>query len=287
MAAGLAAAGLAAAAGTAPGELVAIAMAPGPDGRLLMRTPLGPMALETSVPVARGARLTFQVLDSRPPAPAPGSGAGATTQGPLPALAREWPALKEALEVLGAADPAAARRLAGNLIPAPTARFPATVLFFLAAVRLGDVSGWLGREASQILERSGRTRLLRQLIDDFARELHQVWLLTRQHRHDEDGEDGEDGEVEGGVRFVVELELSRLGPFQLDGLVRRSRFDLIVRTTAPLAAKVRSDILGIFDDGVAASGLEGAVIFRAEPAFPLSVADEVARRHGGGDGIVV
>ena len=80
-----------------------------------------------------------------------------------------------------------------------------------------------------------------------------MWLLTRQHRRDEDGEEGEEGEVEGATRFVVELELSRLGPLQLDGLVRQSRFDLIVRTTSPLAAEMRRDILGIFDDSIAAS----------------------------------
>jgi hypothetical protein len=266
------------------------------------------MVLQTSEPVAPGTRLTFEVLGSRPPETSPGAGAEATNRGSLPALAGEWPALKEALEAVASVDPALARRLVNNVLPAPTARLPASVLFFLAAVRFGDIGGWLGREASQILERAGRGRLLRQLGDDLARigrfaeepergdwrtfvlpfhdgrELHQIWLLTRQHRHDEDGDEGA---AKGGLRFVVELDLSRLGPLQLDGLVRGSRFDLIVRTKEPLAAEMRRDILGIFDDGVAASGLTGGVIFRTEPAFALSALDVVAGRDARSDGIVV
>lgn len=292
--------------------LVAIAVGPAPEGGLLVRTPLGRMVLQTLELVAPGTRLTFEVLGSRPPEALPGAGAGAVTgatkRGSLAALSGQWPALKEALEAVASVDPALARHLVNNVLPAPTARLPASVLFFLAAVRLGDIGGWLGREASQILERAGRGRLLRQLGDDLARigrfaeerergdwrtfalpfhdggELHQIWLLTRQHRHDEDGEEGA---ADGGLRFLVELDLSRLGPLQLDGLVRGSRFDLIVRTKEPLAAEMRRDILGIFDDGVAASGLTGAIIFHTEPVFALSALDVVAGRDGVSDGIVV
>lgn len=290
--------------------LVAIAVGPAPEGGLLVRTPLGRMVLQTLELVAPGTRLTFEVLGSRPPEALPGAGAvtGATKRGSLAALSGQWPALKEALEAVASVDPALARHLVNNVLPAPTARLPSSVLFFLAAVRLGDIGGWLGREASQILERAGRGRLLRQLGDDLARigrfaeerergdwrtfalpfhdggELHQIWLLTRQHRHDEDGEEGA---ADGGLRFLVELDLSRLGPLQLDGLVRGSRFDLIVRTKEPLAAEMRRDILGIFDDGLAASGLTGAIIFHTEPAFALSALDVVAGRDGQSDGIVV
>lgn len=290
--------------------LVAIAVGPAPEGGLLVRTPLGRMVLQTLELVAPGTRLTFEVLGSRPPEALPGAGAetGAAMRGSLAALSGQWPALKEALEAVASVDPALARHLVNNVLPTPTARLPASVLFFLAAVRLGDVGGWLGREASQILERAGRGRLLRQLGDDLARigrfaeerergdwrtfalpfhdggELHQIWLLTRQHRHDQDGEEGA---ADGGLRFLIELDLSRLGPLQLDGLVRGSRFDLIVRTKEPLAAEMRRDIFGIFDDGVAASGLTGGISFRTEPAFALSALDVVAGRDGGSDGIVV
>jgi len=88
--------------------------------------------------------------------------------------------------------------------------------------------------------------------------LQQIRMHMRRARKDK-------GEGRDGVRFIVEAELSRLGPLQLDGLVRMPAFDLVVRSREPLAPAMRADILQIFGDALAAAGLKGGVTFTATP----------------------
>ena len=70
-------------------------------------------------------------------------------------------------------------------------------------------------------------------------------------------------------RFVVELMLSRLGRFQMDGLVQRTdkRFDLIIRTQQHLPRQMRNDITDLFLTTTEASGSRGSVTFQAGGRF--------------------
>ena len=70
-------------------------------------------------------------------------------------------------------------------------------------------------------------------------------------------------------RFLVELMLSRLGRFQMDGLVQRTdkRFDLIVRTGQPLSRDVRNDITDLFITTTEAAGSRGSVTFQSGGRF--------------------
>ncbi len=43
------------------------------------------------------------------------------------------------------------------------------------------------------------------------------------------------------TRFVIETEMSRLGAFQFDGMVRGKRLDLVLRSHAPLAPELRQE----------------------------------------------
>ena len=76
-------------------------------------------------------------------------------------------------------------------------------------------------------------------------------------------------EREKGTRFLLDLDLSRLGPMQFDGLVKRQykHFDLIIRTRDPLPGEMRRDIDGLFQNGLMNFGLEGSVVFQPEGRF--------------------
>ena len=82
-------------------------------------------------------------------------------------------------------------------------------------------------------------------------------------------DDGEDGKKEDGSRFVIDIVLSNLGRFQLDGFVRtkRKRLDLVVRTEKSLPAQMRSDINKIFTEFSEASGVAGQITFQADQKF--------------------
>jgi hypothetical protein len=76
---------------------------------------------------------------------------------------------------------------------------------------------------------------------------------------------GRDGDP--GTRLLIDVELTRLGRLQLDGLVQRRRFDLIVRARQALAPEMRRDIAAIFHEAREAAGLAGDIAFLATRDF--------------------
>ena len=81
---------------------------------------------------------------------------------------------------------------------------------------------------------------------------------------------GADGEyVEDASRFLVDIELSRLGRIHMDGLVKSQgkKFDLIFRTEMPLPAYMRKDISRIFHDFAELGGITGGLTFQASARF--------------------
>jgi hypothetical protein len=274
------------------------------DGLLLIETPAGMVRLDTTEPLAAGTRLHLEVTGSATSYPGHAIAPQAET-GAVASVLKDWPALREALQALHNASPAAAANFSANVVPAPTPQLSANLLFFLVALRFGDLAGWLGRDTTQTLQRAGRDGLIRRLSDDFVqlgqiserptsadwrtyampfhdgRQLQQIRVLTR--RHSQEGDD----EADTGTRFVVDLALSRFGAFQLDGLMHGKHLQLIVRSHAPLDDAVHRDISAIFYDSVAASGLSGNVTFRAEPTFSVSAAGDAGQAASSEAGLVV
>jgi hypothetical protein len=274
-----------------------------PNGQPILRTAAGVLTLATAAAtLPRGTALTVEIAGAPTLPPAPPLAAPAVAPGiPLPGEDilgfSRWPALAEAVEALRAADPAAARQLAEAVLPRPDARLTTAVLFFLSALRGGDVRGWLGDGLARSLNRT-RPDLSTRLADDFrvlaraadepasndwrvtqvplftGAEIELIRLWTR--RHDDPADDDDDNPQRQDQRFVVDVSLSRLGRLQLDGLVRDAgrRLDLIVRSASPLPPAIRNHIRGLFADAGALTGLNGGVGFQAAPPNFVDVAAE-------------
>jgi hypothetical protein len=101
-------------------------------------------------------------------------------------------------------------------------------------------------------------------------ELRQLRLYSRPHGADDEGEDPS------GTRFVIDVDLSRLGRLQIDGLVRDGgkHMDLIVRTEAPLPGQMPGDIRQIFLNAQDLTGFKGGITFQAAPPVFVEVAPE-------------
>ncbi len=252
-------------------------------GQPILQTPLGTLTLEIRAPLQAGSRITFE-LPSGALAP---SGPGAAGPGPaaLGTLAHSWPALDEALQVLReVAPPGVAAATLRDAIPQPGSRLASGLLFFLSALSGGDVTRWIGHQASQALKSAGRDSLLSRLAQDFGQlgrladnqggdwrlffiplhdgdQLRQLRLFLRHGWQDRDEGDGRNDESQ--TRFVVEVEMSRLGDLQLDGLVREKRLDLILRSRAPLSEVMRRDITQIFHQANEITGNRGNIGFQA------------------------
>jgi hypothetical protein len=271
-------------------------------GRPVVLTPLGTLTLEIRAPLQAGSRLTFELPGGALPSGYP----GAATPGPaaLGTLAHSWPALEEALRALQeVAPPGVAAATLQEVIPQPGSRLASGLLFFLSALGAGDVTRWIGNQASQALRGAGRDSLLSRLGQDFGQlgrladnqggdwrlffmplydgdQLRQLRLFLRHGRHEQDGGGAQDDEDQ--TRFVVEVEMTRLGDLQLDGLVRDRRLDLILRSRAPLPEFMRRDIMQIFHDANQITGYQGSLGFQSSrewKAMPIE-APEAAEAAG-------
>ncbi len=261
------------------------------SGNPVFRTPGGAMVLGVRAEAAEGSSVTLEVI-GRPKIPGrnvPGQGASR----PSPAGGNEiidagrWPALGETLTLLAGANPAAARQMAARVIPRLDSSLSAGMLFFISALRGGDLRSWLGDGVERTLQRL-RPGLLDRLGDDFrtisrttddpkggewrsvlvpllgGESIEHIRLHTRLHGDDDEADDKAE------ARFIVDLSLSRMGRMQLDGLVRggeTKRLDLIVRSPDPLTPAMREDIRQIFRTAGEATGIKGGVTFQAAAKF--------------------
>jgi hypothetical protein len=253
-----------------------------------------------------GTRLTLDITGQHPPLPNTTAPTPTTALPLTGAVNPGWPTLTESLALLQRVDPLAAQQLA-QAIPDGSPRTAAALMSFAHAMRGGDARQWPGDVTLRALERSGPrgAHLASTLSDEVAalssraRETGGEWralpipwnadghieriaLITR--REDEDDHENKKKSVAGGTRFLIELELSKLGSMQLDGMFKKPvrGFDLMIRTKAELPAAMRHDLVGIFAASNAAMGLKGGLTFQVIKKFtsPLGGTNPFAEKPG-------
>ncbi|EPY02659.1 hypothetical protein [Magnetospirillum fulvum] len=256
-----------------------------PGGGVLVQTEAGLLSLPSGLALPVGGTVRLDVVGQPlppPPAPPPtipGLGTGG------------WPALSEAIDQLARSDLQAANVLM-QALPQAGPRLAAALAGFAAAVRNGD-SRLPGGEATQRgLDKIGRHDLADRLLGDMKslaedaakpkgpagewQTLTMPFLNGAQidpiRLHVQTPSDTEERKQSGGggeKRFILDIEMSRLGRIQFDGLVLREtkRFDLIVRTRQPLDPAICRDIAGIFAECAQLTGIKGGVSFQAGRAF--------------------
>ncbi len=272
-------------------------------GSTMVQTPLGVVSLPTAQPLPANTPLTLEILGTFTDRSGREAMPGLVRQQTLHAFSKTWPALREAIETVRRAEAETTVQTFSQAIPRLGPTLANGILFFIAALRTGSVRGWLGDGASGALESAGRGDLLTRLGNDFALlgriagehqesgwqtmlipvydgdKLHQIRMFMRKHgRHNSD-----DGETES--RFVIETELSRLGLIQLDGLINKTQFDLVVSSRKELPGTIQTDIKAIFQDALVTAELGGSIKFKTKPDFEFSHPEDMAEgvtEHGVG-----
>lgn len=231
---------------------------------------------------AAGERIVIDIMgvEARltPPAPPASEGPGRLV------ASGDWPSLRDAADALRNAQPEAAAQLLARL-PSPGPGMTAALVAFIQAIDSGLPRRWLGEEIARDLDRLEFGKLAARLEGDFAGLARAAarfdgdWRSTlipfafgqrieflRLHRRG-GRQKGSREESAGGTRFLLDLELTRLGSMQFDGLVRRRRFDLIVRSRAPMAASMRYDIDRLFYEAAETTGFAGTIGFQGGEHF--------------------
>lgn len=184
----------------------------------------------------------------------------------------QWPALEELYNALLQTNPNSAASMARTLpTPASPAQIGPAAMMFIAAVRSGDLNGWLGDRKMDLVQRAGKTDILSRLTQDSGQtvrttepassgdwravplpmfwegEIQKVTLYTRYEDPQQQQDENEDGQT----RFIFDLTLSRMGDVQIDGLLKDKRLDLVVRTqnafSQPMQQTMRQAYTGALD----------------------------------------
>lgn len=250
----------------------------GPDAHFVLRhntpLPLGTQLIVTMHPATAADMLADAAPITR------------STAALDPFFSRSWPALDEALALLNASTAQIAQAITQS-IPAATARLAPTTLFFLAALRMGNVESWLGEPALTALRGGGRKDLAERLSQDFGKlaslsknviagewraismplmqqdqHIHMIQLFLRHMPPDENNQGEEQGTPQKTTRFILNLHLSRMGDMQLDGFLHKKRFDLILRSEEKLPPAIRQELLQKFAAGLDQTGMQGGMTFQ-------------------------
>ncbi len=271
-------------------------------------TDLGQIQLNVRANLPVGTRVTLEVTAQLPPqpgaAPPPLPLATLPLSGPpligvSAGVTPGWPTLSEAMQQLQRADPAAAADFAAA-IPDGGPRTTVAIVAFVQAMRTGDSRAWPGDTNLRALERIGPrgAHLAAQISDEVSalstrategtgaewRALPVPWAadgridritLVSRREGEADNEGGGKKGRGGGIRFLINLDLSRLGPLQLDGMFRKEPrgLDLMIRTKQPLPDALRLELTGVFGDSTAAMGLKGGLTFQVVKKFADPLGD--------------
>jgi hypothetical protein len=222
-----------------------------------------------------------------------------TAQQALLYLSNRWPALDDLIAVLRgtpSATPNDPETAAPPGIPQTGPKLAAGLAAAISAFRSGEIEHLLmpllaGRKVP--VEKEEMVKRLKDeftQLSDLAKDRPAVdWRalflpvydprigltqINLYYRHNS-GEGSESEKKDQGTRFLVDVNFAALGAFQLDGLIRGKRFDLMIRSRSRLSRNQRQDIIGIFEDALEVGGNTGALEFRTVEIFPVSPLDEL------------
>ena len=265
------------------------------SGHPVIQTEAGVFSLNAQSNAPRGSVITLQVTTAPRPALATSAHPGTDTSRIF--TDRRWPPLEEALQVVREASPASSQHLINSVLPRPDVQLTSGLVFFMSALRGGDMRHWFGESNMRILEKT-RPNLASRLANDFnalgkvadeainsdwrialipintGAGIEQIRMLVRHHDNDDD----ENNSGDQGTRFILDVDLSRLGRIQLDGLVREKgqMLDLIIRSADTLNDENRNEIRRIFSEAAELTGIRGSVGFQASPPDFIEVPNPLA-----------
>ncbi len=274
-AAGAATATATASAAKAASSFVATVVGSDASGQPILSS--GPLliTLATSAPPP-GTKITLAVVPEQ---------VSAASAAAIPASGDVAPAAA----LLTASQGTAAAAAVNALMPQVGPALAAQMAFYAGALQQGDIRVWLGDAARASLDRTQRGRqALSSVGDDMANTqevnasagpgnwqamtipfangavVDPIRLYVMQTDPDEEG-DAKNKQSSDATRFLVDVQLSKLGLFQIDGFARPDRLDLIIRTPQPLNPAVKAGIEQVYVNVSSARGLGGVIAFQVAP----------------------
>ena len=272
-----------------------IAKVTGDGAQLRLASALGTLEFADAAPTSP-ARLILRVALL----PAPGIGPATTPLGghAPPTLAEAWPALASLLADRAASDPGLASLIRKDL-PQPGDGFVGQVIRILLGMAAEEPPETaLARLLPQLAARPEAGHLQESLGEDLQR--HARWAepvnewrtfvlpvadgerLVPFQLHLRDAEGGAQADAgDAGARFMIDVDLSRLGAIQLDGFYRRRQLFLTIRSRRRLPRGFGEKLKEIFDRTLLAADMAGELRIESDvPPIPNPRTAALADRAG-------
>ncbi len=195
--------------------------------------------------------------------------------------------LDKAVKLLGEAKPQVAAELLAK-IPQANDKLARNLFNFVQAAKTGDAAQWLGAATIKALDEVGESgrkasakitkdllgvsRITSEALGEWrainipflsGQAIQPVSLFIK-HLQDEDtAPQTEESKKTSAVRFLFEIELSKIGRTQIDGLTypKEKQLDLIIRTEKKLPEEAAPAIREIYAETLEAVGYKGTVTF--------------------------
>lgn len=200
---------------------------------------------------------------------------------------RDFLPLRGVVETLQSISPQGAAAFLHARAPTPAHHFAATTMFLLSALQSGKIDEWLGPAAKYVLETENKGKAKAQLIDALQESLNATpqdrtvgeWkaypiplhyqgayellqLYVHKDGHNEQGQQqGAKASIK--TRFVITMNMSRLGPIQLDGLSQKRQLDLVIRSENPLPETLTASLRETAVQSLEAVGLIGTLTIQS------------------------
>lgn len=232
-----------------------------------------------------GAQITFvpQMPQTVPPAQIAALPPAWRALLPLMQPSPLWPVMDDLFQTFAGTTPQAAQIL-GRIIPSPAnaANMGPAMMLFAAAMKSGDLQGWIGDRKLGMMQKLGKADLVSRLAGEtsaltqnsdapatewkslpipmlWQNEVSKVMFHVRQEPRDDNDPNGE-----AGTRFVFDLNLTRMGEVQLDGMVRGNRLDLIVRTKENISYPMQEAMKKAYADALVGTEIYGELGFQGD-----------------------
>ncbi|MGM0560782.1 MAG: hypothetical protein ACQETX_06925 [Pseudomonadota bacterium] len=242
-----------------------------PNGQTLVRSEAGLLRLDDLPRLPAGTQLLLALTGQGNPAVA--SGLPSITFGNWPGLAQLLPGLGSHPRndvALPTPGPSLAGGLAGFLAalsnPQRTSAWLSTLLRQLpdAQQATPDQRERLGQDLEWLRHLSGRTDSEGWRFYMIPLQHEQRLDFLRLHLRQDQGRQADDEAEDAPTRFVVDVDFTKLGPLQLDGLLAHGNFELVLRSRQPLPQSLQDSLAEVLWAAGASSGLESRLSFQSD-----------------------
>lgn len=260
----------------AANQVIATVVGNGPSGQLILKTNGATVFVKQSVDAPVGSTVLVTVEADQSDTPMP------LTNLKQP----NFSLLQQVFSVMEQISPQLAQQTLANRIPQPAAQnMSGALLFFLSAIKQGNLRSWLGDDAVDTMTRAGKAELLTKLTNELknlaqpARDqivgewrsypipLHnnghiQVLNFYVHHQGDRQPKNELGRAVNDHMRFVIDMRMSKIGALQLDGFVRPKKLDMIVRSEKNLPEGLNHELRDSYRHVLTAIDYAGSLNFQ-------------------------